>query len=105
MGDRKYVQNGGQILKGADSLVFLSLVRFSAAGLAANALRIAAGERNIRGHQRAADVQAEIETAIFAGHLRYKQENDYSYRRDNKYTLIWGVFQCVVNTRSKYQRR
>jgi hypothetical protein len=73
MGEGKYVQGGDQILKGADSLVFLSLVSFSAAGLAANALRIAARERNIRGHQRAADVQAEIEAAILAWHLRYKQ--------------------------------
>ncbi len=80
MGEGKYVQGGDQILKGADSLVFLSLVSFSAAGLAANALRIAARERNIRGHQWAADVQAEIEAAIFAWHLRYKQENDCSSR-------------------------
>jgi hypothetical protein len=73
-------------------LVFLSLIRFSAAGLAANALRIAARDRNIRGHQRAADVQAEIEAAIFAWHLRYKQENDYFSRRDKKYSLISSVF-------------
>jgi hypothetical protein len=58
-------------------LVFLSLIRFSAAGLAANALRIAARDRNIRGHQWAADVQAEIEAAILAWHLRYKKENEY----------------------------
>ena len=74
MGEKKYVpvQDGDQNLKN-DSLVFLSLVRFSAAGLAANALRIAARDRNIRGHQWAADVQAEIEAAILAWHLRYKQ--------------------------------
>ncbi len=62
--------------------MFLSLVRFSAAGLAANALRIAARERNIRGNQWAADVQAEIEAAILAWHLRYKHESDYRTPRE-----------------------